>query len=157
MANEKKAEEKGTKNSVVGSAATANGKGKLPYALKSVKDGVAVIVFDGKEHTVKLNDGMLKYILDAGFRTRISAAGAGADKGLPEQQKALDNLVKGTFGRVGVDVGDIEAAIDAMESLAGITDVTALIQNAPKGKQVALFEALNERIVELATPEVAGK
>lgn len=136
---------------VVGTKATADGRGRLPYQLVSTDGKVVKFTFDGESYSVTLNNTMMSYLLDAGLRTRISAAGAGADKGIPEQLKAIDNLVRGIVGRVGADVGVIVEAIASMEELAQVVEATGLVKAAPKSKQAELLGLLNDKIVELAT------
>jgi len=135
-------------NEKVGSKATADGRSKLPYKIGEVSKGEVTFTFDGEEYTVGLSVDMLKYLLDAGLRTRISAAGAGKMRGLPDMVKACEGLAAGKFGRVGFDADELMERIKSAE-LDDIPEIRQAIQNAPKSKQAALAVCLSDRVVEL--------
>lgn len=125
-------------------------RSKLPYEITSVEGDTVSFVFNGKSYTVALTAEMGRYLLDAGLRTRISAAGAGKDKGLMEMVQAAENLEKGIVGRVGFNVEALVADISELGDIADVATITPRIIAAPKSKQSDLFEKLNDRIVELA-------
>jgi len=85
---------------------SASNREVMPYSLKSVemKEGelVAIVELDSKDYEVALTKGVITYLLDAGFRTRLSAAQAGKEKKLrlDASKAVLENLTKGVFGRV---------------------------------------------------------
>ncbi len=97
-------------------------KKKMPYELgelEQTEDGlVAHVIFDSEEYKVLLTAEVLRYVLDGGFRTRISAAMAGKNskgqpKGLKEGHIAAQRLVDGIVGRVNKKAEERKAQREA--------------------------------------------
>jgi len=118
---------------------------KLPFSLVSVSGESAQFIFDGEKMEVKFTVEMLNYLLDAGLRTRISAAGAGKGKdSLDRQREMAAKLAKGEVGRIGFNVdGFLDEIAEA--SFADLKEMVERRKNAPKGVREKLADAMLER------------